>query len=156
VHVVAGPGRGGSKIALMFAAQADARRPLKMNMQPGEEQAPEIEYIALQEDPREKGRMVLPFDCKNIVRDKKVLLVDDVRNTGKTFNRSHEAISKAGGDVVATVEWYDRMNFDPQYEIPDVPNYWLAQYEEGTESWSPDECPFCLIQKKPITLFETS
>ena len=79
---------------------------------------------------------------------KRVLLADDVRNTGKTFERSAALIADAGGTVIATVEIFDRME-----AIVDlgVPNYALADYA-APENYPADECPMCR-GRVPITTF---
>ena len=55
---------------------------------------------------------------------RRVLLVDDVRNTGQTFARCAELMRGGGGTVIATAEIYDRM--ESIVEL-DVPNYPLAE-----------------------------
>jgi orotate phosphoribosyltransferase len=68
-----------------------------------------------------------------------VLLADDVRNTGKTFEQCAGLIRKAGGTVLATVEICDRME-----AVTDagVPNHALAEYRTS-ENYPAAECPMC-------------
>ena len=79
---------------------------------------------------------------------KRVLLADDVRNTGKTFQRCAELVRQTGGTVLATVEICDRME-----AITDIgaPNYGLAEYK-APENFAAAECPMCKAGE-PITSF---
>ena len=76
---------------------------------------------------------------QRLVSGKKVLLVDDVRNTGQTLARCVGLVRKAGGTVIATAEIYDRME-----AIVDVgvPNIALAEYK-APENVPADNCPLC-------------
>jgi orotate phosphoribosyltransferase len=73
------------------------------------------------------------------MRGRRVLLADDVRNTGKTFERCAELVRQAGGSVLATVEICDRLE-----SVADagVPNYALVEYK-APENYPAAECPMC-------------
>ncbi len=70
---------------------------------------------------------------------RRVLLADDVRNTGKTFERCAELVREAGGTVIATVEICDRLE-----AVVDlgVPNFTLAEYR-APENYPAADCPMC-------------
>jgi orotate phosphoribosyltransferase len=70
---------------------------------------------------------------------KRVMLADDVRNTGKTYQRCAELVREAGGTVIATVQICDRM--EAMVDLG-VPNYALVEYK------APDNYPV-----EPITSF---
>ena len=78
----------------------------------------------------------------------RVLLADDVRNTGKTLQQCAELVTGAGGRVIGTVEICDRME-----AIVDlgVPNYALAEYP-APENYEASQCPMCR-EGMPITTF---
>src|SRR5437773_475462 len=59
------------------------------------------------------------------LKGKRVLLADDVRNTGETFARCAALVKEAGGTLLATAEIYDRC--EPAVD-PGVPNIALAEY----------------------------
>jgi orotate phosphoribosyltransferase len=77
-----------------------------------------------------------------------VLLADDVRNTGETFERCATLVKVAGGELLATAEIYDRMESVNQL---DVPNFALAEYR-ASENYLARECPLCK-SGVPITRF---
>jgi orotate phosphoribosyltransferase len=79
---------------------------------------------------------------------RRVLLADDVRNTGKTFHRCAELVGQAGGTVLATVEICDRLEADVD---AGVPNYALAEYP-APKNYPVDACPMCKAGE-PITSF---
>jgi orotate phosphoribosyltransferase len=82
------------------------------------------------------------------VRGKRVLLADDVRNTGKMLERCAEAVRAAGGEVVASVQIYDRLE-----AVVDlgVPNFALLEYP-APENYAAADCPLCKAGQ-PITNF---
>jgi len=134
--IVAGPATGGALLAHTIAGLIDGRRPLSR---------PPCSFAPL---PNAAEASVLRSFYRKQLAGKRVLLADDVRNTGKTFERSAALIADAGGTVIATVEIFDRME-----AIIDlgVPNYALAEYE-APENYPADECPMCR-EGVPITTF---
>jgi orotate phosphoribosyltransferase len=135
-EVVAGPVTGGALLAHTLAGLLDGRRALTH---------PQCSFA--------------PFtivDDAFVLRDfyarhmggKRVLLADDVRNTGKTFQRCADLVKQAGGTVIGTVQICDRME-----AVVDlgVPNYSLADYR-APENYPAAECPMCKAGE-PVTTF---
>ena len=136
-EVVAGPVMGGALLAHTMAGLMDGRRALTH---------PPYSFAPISQDA--EGGLVIREFYKSILDGKRVLLVDDVRNTGKTFERAKALIEAAGGHVIATAEIYDRME-----SIVDlgVPNIALAEYKAPDNNLVAD-CPMCRA-KQPIAAF---
>ena len=79
---------------------------------------------------------------------KRVLLADDVRNTGQTLARCAALVQEAGGSLLGTIQIYDRLETTG---IAGVPNFALAEYK-APENFKAADCPLCAA-KVPITRF---
>ena len=134
--VVAGPATGGALLAHTIAGLIDGRRPLSH---------PSCSFAPL---PNAAEASVLRSFYRKQLAGKRVLLADDVRNTGKTFERSAALITEAGGKVIATVEIFDRMEAVVDLAVP---NYALAEYA-APGNYPADACPMCK-EGLPITTF---
>jgi orotate phosphoribosyltransferase len=136
-EVVAGPATGGALLAHTIAGLLDSRRSLT--------HAP-CRFAPLSYDAN--GVLSLRDFYRAEVKGKRVLLADDVRNTGETFARCAEAIAKAGGTVIATVEICDRLE---AIKDTGAPNIALADFQ-APENYKADACPLCK-SGTPITRF---
>ena len=135
--VVAGPVTGGALLAHTIAGLLDSRRELT---------APPKLFAPL--SPKAGRDQALRALYRRQVDGKRVLLADDVRNTGLTFARCAALVKEAGGTVVGTVEIYDR-----QEAVVDlgVPNIALAEYRTP-DNFPVDTCPLCQAGT-PVTTF---
>ena len=79
---------------------------------------------------------------------RRVLIVDDVRNTGTTFKRCADLVVAAGGAVIGTVQIVDRC--EPCVSL-DVPNVSLVEYT-SPPNYPEGSCPMCAANV-PITTF---
>jgi orotate phosphoribosyltransferase len=127
-EVVAGPVMGGALLAHTIAGLLDGRRSLTH---------PLTSFAPLSQD--SSGALVLRPFYRSVVAGKRVLLADDVRNTGKTFERAKGLIEQAGGQVIATVEIYDRLEAMVDLGVPNVA---LAEYR-APENYALADCPMC-------------
>ena len=136
-EVVAGPVTGGALLAHTIAGLLDSRRSLTH---------PPCSFAPFNYDPA--GGFTLRTFYRRELEDKRVLLADDVRNTGETFAKCAALVRAAGATVVATVEIYDRSE-----AIADlgVPNIALAEYK-APRNYTVAECPMCKAGT-PITRF---
>jgi orotate phosphoribosyltransferase len=136
-EVVAGPVTGGALLAHMVAGLLDSRREISK---------PETLFAPFSAD--SSGVHMLSRFYREQIQRRRVLVVDDVRNTGQTFARCAALVRDAGGTVLATAEIYDRME-----AVADlgVPNYALAEYK-APENYSAEACPMCRAGI-PITRF---
>jgi orotate phosphoribosyltransferase len=135
--VVAGPATGGALLAHTVAGLLDSRRALSR---------PPTMFAPFRPE-GSGGHSLTPFYARQI-EGRRVLLVDDVRNTGQTLARCAEVVRAAGGSVVATAQIYDRME-----AVTDagVPNIALAEYK-APENHEASACPLCR-DGVPITAF---
>ena len=136
-EVVAGPVTGGALLAHTIAGLLDSRRSLSH---------PPCSFAPFNLDPAE-GLMLRRFYARQIA-GRHVLLADDVRNTGKTFQRCAALVAEAGGSVVGTVQIYDRR--DAMIDLG-VPNIALAEYR-APANYPVARCPLCTAGE-PITAF---
>jgi orotate phosphoribosyltransferase len=135
--VVAGPVTGGALLAHTIAGLLDSRRALT---QPARLFAPFA--------PDGARGLALKSFYRSQIAGKRVLLADDVRNTGQTFERCAALVREAGGTVIGTVEIYDRM--EPIVDVG-VPNIALAEYR-APDNVPAAECPLCRAGR-PVTAF---
>jgi len=136
-EVVAGPVTGGALLAHTIAGLLDSRRSLTH---------PPCSFAPFNYE-RNDGLTLRAF-YRNELRGKRVLLADDVRNTGETFARCAALVREAGGTVIATAEIYDRMEAVTDLGVPNIA---LAEYR-ATENFKAAECPMCKAGE-PITRF---
>ncbi len=126
--VVAGPVTGGALLAHTVAGLMDSRRSLTH---------PPCSFAPFHLD--RAGGLALREFYRQQIQGKRVLLADDVRNTGQTFARCAALVQEAGGTVLATMQIYDRME-----AVVDlgVPNFALAEYM-APDNFAVDDCPLC-------------
>jgi orotate phosphoribosyltransferase len=135
--VVAGPAMGGALLAHTIAGLLDGRRSLTH---------PPCRFAPFNNDAQE-GLALRPFYARHL-RGQRVLLADDVRNTGKTFERCATLVRQAGGTVIGTAEIYDRLESIVDL---DVPNIALVDYVAPQNVLAAD-CPLCGAGE-PVTRF---
>jgi orotate phosphoribosyltransferase len=136
-EVVAGPVTGGALLAHTIAGLLDSRRSLTH---------PPCSFAPFNYDPA--GGFALRDFYRKELKGKRVLLADDVRNTGETFARCAALVKQAGGTVLATVEIYDRSEAVVDLGVPNIA---LAEYR-APENYRADSCPLCRAGV-PITRF---
>jgi orotate phosphoribosyltransferase len=75
-----------------------------------------------------------------LVAGKRVLVVDDVVNTGQSVRQTVTAVRAAGGEVIAAGAIVDRGNVDaPGLGVPEY--VYLIEYD--IPDWSAADCPLC-------------
>ena len=139
-EIVAGPATGGALLAHTIAGLIDGRRPLT---HPPCSFAP---FTSVQKA-GEKTFTLRSF-YRRLMKGRRVLLADDVRNTGKTFERCADLVREAGGELLATIEIFDRLE---AIVDPGVPNYALVEYR-APANYPAAECPMCQAGQ-PVTVF---
>jgi orotate phosphoribosyltransferase len=136
-EVVAGPVTGGALLAHTIAGLLDGRRSLTH---------PPCLFAPFNVGP-DRRHMLRGFYARQI-SGKRVLLADDVRNTGETFRTCAALVAEAGGTTIGSIEIYDRLE---AVKTLDVPNVALAEYR-APDNYAADNCPLCAAGQ-PITSF---
>ncbi len=137
IAIVAGPVTGGALLAHTIAGLLDGRRSLTH---------PPCAFAPFNLDPT-KGLVLRTFYAGEMA-GREILLADDIRNTGETFQRCAALVEEAGGSVVGTVEIYDRLEALVDLGVPNIS---LAGYR-APENYPLEDCPFCR-SGQPITRF---
>ena len=135
--LVAGPVTGGALLAHTIAGLLDSRRKLTEPAKLFAPFAPDAE----------RGHTLRSF-YRGQMHGKRVLLADDVRNTGQTFERCAALVREAGGTVVGTVEIYDRLEAIVDLGLPNIA---LAEYR-ASDNFPANACPLCRAGQ-PVTTF---
>jgi orotate phosphoribosyltransferase len=136
-EVVAGPATGGALLAHTIAGLLDSRRSLT--------HAPcSFAPFGVDAD----GGPTLREFYADLIRGRKVLLADDVRNTGQTLERAATLVGRAGGTVLGAIVICDRMESIVGSEMSVVA---LVEYA-APENYPVDRCPLCAAGV-PITTF---
>jgi orotate phosphoribosyltransferase len=136
-EVVAGPVTGGALLAHTIAGLLDSRRSLT--------HAPSL-FAPFNYDPL-AGLALREFYQRQIA-GRRVLLADDVRNTGETLAKCAALVNDAGGRVIATVVIYDRMEAEVDLGVP---HFALAEYKAPDNVRTAD-CTLCKAGV-PVTRF---
>jgi orotate phosphoribosyltransferase len=134
--IVAGPATGGALLAHTIAGLLDGRRALTH---------PACSFAPFTPG---DGKFTLRSFYARSMQGKRVLLADDVRNTGKTFERCAALVNDAGGTVLATVEICDRMEAIVDLHVPNIA---LVEYR-APENYPVADCPMCAAGE-PVTTF---
>jgi orotate phosphoribosyltransferase len=135
--IVAGPVTGGALLAHTLAGLLDGRRPL-----------PHPPYSFAPFGANEAGHPTLSPFYRRLMHGKRVLVADDVRNTGQTFAQCAVLVEAAGGVVIATAEIVDRMEATITL---DAANIALVEYK-APPNYPAGECPLCR-KGQPIAAF---
>jgi orotate phosphoribosyltransferase len=135
--VVAGPVTGGALLAHTMAGLLDSRRDI----------AGPPTLFAPFTAAAECGHTLSRFYQRQVAGHR-VLLVDDVRNTGQTLARCAALVRESGGTVIATAEIYDRLEAVASL---DIPNFALAEYK-APANYPAADCPLCK-SGHPISTF---
>ena len=135
-EVVAGPATGGALLAHTVAGLLDGRRAMTH---------PPYSFAPFSDD---HGKAALsPFYAARM-KGKRVLIVDDVRNTGTTFKQCADLVQGAGGTVIGTMQIIDRCEATVTLGVPSVS---LVEYK-APPNYPAESCPMCAADE-PITSF---
>lgn len=77
----------------------------------------------------------LNFPCSEALRDKRVLIIDEVWDTGQTMAAVRQRVCEAGGHPEVAV-----LHYKPTHSVvDDEPDYWAAETDQWiVYPWDPD------------------
>jgi orotate phosphoribosyltransferase len=136
-EVVAGPATGGALLAHTIAGLLDSRRSLTH---------PPCSFAPFGVDTEDRPRLRSFY--RQLVNGRRVLLADDVLNTGQTLQQCAEIVRAAGGTVLAAVVICDRLARVVDIGAPVIA---LTEYA-AQENYPADQCPLCRAGT-PVTAF---
>jgi orotate phosphoribosyltransferase len=142
-QVVAGPSTGGALLAHTIAGLLDSRRSLT---HPACSFAPF--HVDVTPGSGRSAGVALRAFYRREIHGKRVLLVDDIRNTGETFAKCAALVKDAGGTVLATAEICDRCEATVNLGVPNIA---LVDYP-APDNYKAAGCPLCAAGT-PITQF---
>ena len=127
IQVVVGPATGGSTIANLVAGHLSALLNRK------------IPFISLEKS-EEAATFAVPSTQIHLLREKSILLVDDVLTTGMTLRRAIAVLRSIQGKIIGvSVIWNRGPLYAQDLNIP-----WLyALVAKELPSYPEDECPLC-------------
>ena len=134
--IVAGPATGGALLAHTMAGLLDGRRAMTH---------PPYSFAPFGDV---EGSPALSAFYASRMTGKRVLIVDDVRNTGTTLKRCADLVRAAGGIAIGTMQIIDRCEACVSL---DVPNVSLVEYK-APPNYAAGSCPMCAAGT-PITAF---
>lgn len=102
-----------------------------------------LSFAFLQRD--RQARMSLRTGFVDLLKNSRVLLVEDVSTTGGSIVESMEVLEKAGAEVVQVGLIVDRTAGKLELGVP-----YRALLSVEAVSWQADECPLCL-EGVPVT-----
>ncbi len=138
IEVVVGPERGGKILARGVARHLRDFYPIGRGR-----------VLARFTKKDKEGNQVLEEKYIKDIKNKKVLIIDDVLTTGRSIRKVIEEVKKAGGRIVGVVVLCNRGGVTPK----DIGGYTLVSlWETKIESWPEEECPLC---KKGIPIIKT-
>jgi len=127
-EVVAGPVTGGALLAHTIAGLLDSRRSLTH---------PPCSFAPFGMDAEDRPRLRSFY--RRLVNGRRVLLADDVLNTGQTLQRCAEVVREAGGEVLGAVVICDRLASIVNIGAPVIA---LTEYA-AQENYPASDCPLC-------------
>ncbi|HYM22966.1 MAG TPA: phosphoribosyltransferase family protein [Vicinamibacterales bacterium] len=127
-QVVAGPATGGALLAHTIAGLLDSRRSLTH---------PPCSFAPFNMETT--SGLALRTFYQSEIKGKRVLLVDDIRNTGETFAKCATLVRDAGGTVLATAQICDRCEATVDLGVPNIA---LVDYP-APENYKAGDCPLC-------------
>lgn len=99
------------------------------------------QVLAVYADKADGNEFVIKRGYDKLVRDKRVLVVEDILNTGGSAKRVVEAVRRVDGKVIGLGVLCNRGGVEAK-DVGDVPRL-EALINIDLKTWSEEECPLC-------------
>lgn len=99
------------------------------------------EILSAYAEKTNEGPMVFKRGYDNLIKDKKILIIDDTVATGFSLHKMIDVVRNFGGNIVATGVFANRVPEDINSETLGVPFSWLCEIPAKT--YDEKDCPFC-------------
>lgn len=106
------------------------------------------EVLAVYSEKLSDGSFVLKRGYGGLVRGKRVLVAEDVLNTGGSVKKVIDLVRAHGGDVVGLAALCNRGNVKP--EDVSLPPRIFSLVDVDFKAWEPKDCPLCK-KNQPIS-----
>ena len=138
VEVVAGPITGGALLGSFLAVAIDSARTFGPDRK-----------VLFAPVHKQDGELQLRRHYRTVIRGRRVLIADDVVNTGLTMTNLKSLVVRCGGTVIGTVSLFDRLA-----TVVSLDHHWSLQEcaDPKSKPVLASECPFCRLGI-PITQF---
>ena len=70
------------------------------------------------------------------IKDKRILIVDDVMTTGKSVKETIDAVNEKGGNIIGVTVLIDR-------SVSKLPFEYFSLYRKVVKNFNPEVCPLC-------------
>lgn len=138
--VVVGPEKGGIKMSHLVA----------MSLSPPEEEQGTRRVLAVYAEKDGPDRFVLKNGFDLVVRDRNVLIAEDIVNEATTVRSVIRCVMAAGGTVIGVSALWNRgpyrsisIELDPRGRTVEIPIVSLV--EEQLDAWHETDCPLCAV-----------
>lgn len=139
INVIAAPKRVGGVLGFALCSQLLGQRP----------PASTLEFVSIVQN--SSGAFVInkPYsDHLNV--NSRALLVDSVRNTGKTLAEAVQVVLATGARIEMMTTVYDRNNLQAGYEVPSISFEALVEYTDERQIYAVSDCPMCILKQELI------
>jgi orotate phosphoribosyltransferase len=99
------------------------------------------EILSIYAEKTPEGPMIFKRGYENIIKDKKVLIIDDTVATGLSVHRMIDTVRNFGGNIVAMGVIANRVSGEVNSGTLGINFSWLC--EIPAETFDPNDCPLC-------------
>lgn len=99
------------------------------------------EILSVYAEKTDEGPMVFKRGYDNLIKDKKILIIDDTVATGFSVNKMLEVVRNFGGNIVAMGVIANRIPEEMNTKTLGIPFLWLCEIPAKT--YEEKDCPFC-------------